>query len=343
MSHRLLPDINVTTCNSTIQKSQQLLNTRLGQRVKKGILRVFSYWKPKRLQFVTPKKEGVGQIRDELQRSSQDTIFIVTDAKSMDYVNLALANSSKISPKIIGQYKGSVAAVSKSQLKRIVSTYAEADLLLGLTEEDAQLLSEVSTAPVSYVPNPIPSAPKIYLDVERKHNFVALGRLAPEKNYHDAIRAWKLIADRRPGWSLHIYGDGPLRQELGQYIRRHSLTDSVRLMGRTNDPLLVLSEARANLVTSDHEGFGLTISEASSVGTPTIAYDSSPGIRLQVESGKNGFLVPKGDTRQLADSIERVISDAELYEELRVGARKHMQKFDVETTVRIWESLFADL
>jgi glycosyltransferase involved in cell wall biosynthesis len=53
------------------------------------------------------------------------------------------------------------------------------------------------------------------------------------------------------------------------------------------------------------------IGEAMASGIPVIATDIG-GIRELVEPGVTGFLVPPGDSRALADAMERLHADASL-------------------------------
>jgi glycosyltransferase involved in cell wall biosynthesis len=62
---------------------------------------------------------------------------------------------------------------------------------------------------------------------------------------------------------------------------------------------------------STSEGFGLTLIEAMSMGTPVIACDASGPSEI-LDHGRYGCLVPKGDAGKLADVIERILSDHQL-------------------------------
>lgn len=337
MSHNLEPAISVTMCNPRIQTQQRVIRSSLGRKISKPMSKILSYWKPKRLQFAAPIKEGVRKLSHELDAHDETAIIIVTDIAAMNYLNHALKERSAPRPKIIGQHKGNFSALSRSNVSRLAHTFADADLLLGLTELDADQMSRVVNIPVSSIANPIPAAPREYHNLVRQKRFVALGRLAPEKSYASAIRAWKPIAETYPEWQLHIYGEGPLRRELEQLINKEGLSHHVLLAGRTDDPLMVLSQARGNLVTSKHEGFGLTISEAATVATPTIAFDTSPGIRLQLEHERNGLLVPQGDGAELTKAIMRLITEESLYQKLSAGALKSVRQFDIDKIIRAWE------
>jgi glycosyltransferase involved in cell wall biosynthesis len=61
---------------------------------------------------------------------------------------------------------------------------------------------------------------------------------------------------------------------------------------------------------STSEGFGLTLIEAMSMGTPVIACDASGPSEI-LDHGRYGCLVPKGDAGKLSDAVEKMLSDSE--------------------------------
>jgi glycosyltransferase involved in cell wall biosynthesis len=68
------------------------------------------------------------------------------------------------------------------------------------------------------------------------------------------------------------------------------------------------------LFTSHREGWGLVVSEAAAMGTPTVGYDA-PGVRDSIADER--LLAPIGDVRGLAERALRLWNDAQLYAEVR--------------------------
>ena len=66
------------------------------------------------------------------------------------------------------------------------------------------------------------------------------------------------------------------------------------------------------------EGWGLTITEAASQGTPAIVYDAD-GLRDSVRNDETG-LITKPNAKALASAIVALISDKELLGRLRKAA-----------------------
>ena len=69
-----------------------------------------------------------------------------------------------------------------------------------------------------------------------------------------------------------------------------------------------------HVFTSHREGWGLVVSEAAAMGTPSVGYDV-PGVRDSIADAS--LLAPCGDHRALADLAENLWTDRDRYEEVR--------------------------
>jgi glycosyltransferase involved in cell wall biosynthesis len=74
------------------------------------------------------------------------------------------------------------------------------------------------------------------------------------------------------------------------------------------------------------EPFGLVALEAMACGTPVVA-SSIGGFKSLVIDGETGFLVPPGNTSVLADRIELLLHDEDLWRMMSEAARQHAMEF----------------
>lgn len=81
----------------------------------------------------------------------------------------------------------------------------------------------------------------------------------------------------------------------------------------------LLSKAKIALQLSTREGFEVKVSEALHRGKPVIATRAG-GIPLQIQHGKNGFLVDVGDTDAVAEHLFQLWTDQELYDRMSAYA-----------------------
>jgi glycosyltransferase involved in cell wall biosynthesis len=101
------------------------------------------------------------------------------------------------------------------------------------------------------------------------------------------------------------------------YLEEHApdLISSVSIMRLSpNDQLLntLLSHAYVAFQLSTREGFEVKVSEALYAGRPVIATQAG-GIPLQVQHGKNGFLIEPGDWKEAAKRLMELWTDEELH------------------------------
>jgi glycosyltransferase involved in cell wall biosynthesis len=107
-------------------------------------------------------------------------------------------------------------------------------------------------------------------------------------------------------------------------------------IGHTDDIALWFRAGDVAVMPSNSEGFGLVAIEAMSCDGPLVA--SAVGALPEViEDGRSGLLVPPADPAALADSVVRVLSDADLRRQLvQGGLERYSRHFTVEAMVRGW-------
>lgn len=112
--------------------------------------------------------------------------------------------------------------------------------------------------------------------------------------------------------SLIMVGTGPSLSKTKEISINLGISDHVRFVGRLTDQELqeIVSRSWINIHTSVTEGVGFSILEASSAGTPTVAY-SVPGVRDFIMPGKNGSLVTNGDREAFKEEILRICESDE--------------------------------
>ena len=80
-----------------------------------------------------------------------------------------------------------------------------------------------------------------------------------------------------------------------------------------------MSRARILIYPSIREGWGLSITEAAAVGTPSIVFDK-PGTVDAVNDGKAGYLCKTCNTRGISETMLQCVSDETEYQEMRKKA-----------------------
>lgn len=150
--------------------------------------------------------------------------------------------------------------------------------------------------------------------------FVHVGRLAPEKDIDCLLEAFtqlSRVSDR--SIRLIIAGTGPslpmLRAKAPAGVTFLGTLDRERTL-----PALYAS-GDAFLFASTTETLGLVVLEAMASGLPVIATPAG-GVADHLRDGENGLAFPARDAAACAAAMQRLLTDNDLRERLRTGARR---------------------
>lgn len=167
---------------------------------------------------------------------------------------------------------------------------------------------------------------------------VVIGRLQPQKNPMNVLRAFEMIFNKTPEYTLDFYGDGELKKELEKYADKVGIAERVNFHGRTEHIEDVLQNAALFVLCSDYEGMPNALMEAMAVGVPVIATDSPcGGSRVLIENENQGILVPCKDSEKLADAMINILSDYTKQKIISKGASERAREFAPEKILYEWE------
>ena len=169
----------------------------------------------------------------------------------------------------------------------------------------------------------------------QKSRFVTVGRLAPQKNQRMLIDAFGSVYQKHPEYSLSIFGEGPLKDELNAYIEAKNLQNAVRLEGTSSDISKELQSSFAFCLTSDFEGMSNAMIEALCAGIPLISTNVS-GAKELLGDNEGGIIVPVRDTEAFAEAMNRLIESPESVERMRGYNLKKREEFRTEQIVNKW-------
>jgi glycosyltransferase involved in cell wall biosynthesis len=139
-------------------------------------------------------------------------------------------------------------------------------------------------------------------------------------------------------------GDGADKAKIQELIDQAGLSDCATLAGRVDDVEGAIVNARAFALSSDFEGIPNALIEALSVGVPSVATDCSPGgAALLIKDGENGFIVPRGDAKALAEKLAILVDDKETSERFAANGPAIAEEFAEEKIADMWEDYFKRL
>ncbi len=192
---------------------------------------------------------------------------------------------------------------------------------------------------VTVIPNPVavlPSQPAINRHSKR---FVAVGRLEKQKGFDLLLEAFVLVAGKDDACTLTIFGQGPELGALQAQANMAGLANRVSFPGVTNRPGAWVNSGDIFVLSSRFEGFPNVLLEAMSFGLPSVAFDCPWGPSEIIENGKDGILVPSGDTAALAAAMLHVLADPEKQADLGRAARVSVKRFETGQILAMWDEL----
>lgn len=226
---------------------------------------------------------------------------------------------------------------SKFMQKLIRHFYPEADVLVCQSQKVADYFDCKNTV---VIPNPVDKTmlPKPYLN-ERRNVVSAVGRLMPQKNFANLIKAFSMLSDKCSEYTLEIYGDGVLRNELEELIRKLKMSGRIKLMGAYKNVLEHIKDTSLFVMSSDYEGYPNALAEAMSIGLPVICTDFYSGTARELVGTENGLLVPTNNSKALADAIEELLSDPDRRSKMSKENMKIIEKLSINTIADKWLEL----
>jgi glycosyltransferase involved in cell wall biosynthesis len=177
--------------------------------------------------------------------------------------------------------------------------------------------------------------------------------ISEAKGHHIVIEAARLLRDGFPAlapWRFVFVGavfeDSMLgmayQTRLEQQIRKHDLQDWVLFAGKQKNMREVYLDLDVVLNTSvEPEPLGTTIYEAMAMGKPVIASHVGGSAEI-VDDGRAGFLVPAGDSRELAMLLAKMLQgQIDLAPIVAAGRTRVEACFDLRSTVEQYLMHFA--
>lgn len=161
-------------------------------------------------------------------------------------------------------------------------------------------------------------------------SLIVISRLTTSKRLDLAVNAMLKL----PDYTLKIYGEGKSKKYLENLIKIKNIKN-VKICGVTNETSKKLNENSIFIMTSDHEGYGITNIEAMRSGLPILIRNTFTAAKDII--GKNGILLNKNwDEDSFVTSVKDIYKNYEIYSEesFNQGSRH-----DLKIIKKEWEKL----
>lgn len=175
-----------------------------------------------------------------------------------------------------------------------------------------------------------------------------VGRLVYEKGVDLLLEAFRRVLHVHPDAFLHVAGAGPEEGALQSLAWRLGIAGRVRFHGYISDEARnrLYRSARAAVVPSRYEPFGIVALEAMAFGAPVVAARTG-GLAEVVEDRTTGLLFAPGDVEGLAARLVELLSAPALAQSLARRAHERvLERYDwrqiAQRTLAVYREILAE-
>jgi glycosyltransferase involved in cell wall biosynthesis len=203
----------------------------------------------------------------------------------------------------------------------------------------------IPRAKLTVIENGIDLSPFLAVPPRKPRNevvFGAVGRMSPEKNHENLIRAFAQIRRKHFNAFLCLLGGGPLEPGLKELANELGMTEFIGFGGFGHDVAGFLNDLDIFVLPSDSEGLPLSLLEAIASGLPVVA-TSVGGVPRVINSTNSGWLSPPANPDALARAMEEALLSSDRIER---GERARLlveQRYSAKRMAEDYDRLYAEL
>lgn len=189
--------------------------------------------------------------------------------------------------------------------------------------------------------NPGVNAELFHPLIKTEHpSLVYFGGMRLYKRPEEPLYLLKELIKEISDLKLTMIGDGPYKHKLERLCIELDLRENVEFTGRISDGEVakIVASSWLNIHSSVTEGWGISIIEAASAGTPTVAF-KVPGVSDSVENGFNGITVEDGNREELVGAALNILRDPRKW---WLSSIEVANKYSWDRTAELWETLINE-
>ena len=168
---------------------------------------------------------------------------------------------------------------------------------------------------------------------EKEYGAVFIGRLHPQKGGLELIDIWAKVCQKKRGAKLAIIGEGTLKSEMKEKVKRKGLNSRVVFFGFRDglEKIRIFKSSKVVLHPAVYDSGGMAACEAMVCSLPGVSFDL-PALRTYYPRGM--LKTPCFELGNFADNIVALLEDEELYAKTRQKALEWAQEWDWDKKAR---------
>ena len=159
--------------------------------------------------------------------------------------------------------------------------------------------------------------------------FLVAGRAVPGKGQEDIVRAFAILINEKGIKNIYLILLGAdknqYRDELVQITKDAAIENYIDFLPFTSEPENYFCEATFGITTSRNESFGRITVEYMKYGLVTIGAKAGATAEI-IEDGVTGFFYEVKNAKDLADKIEEILKNKQIFKSIVLNAAAYANK-----------------
>lgn len=151
------------------------------------------------------------------------------------------------------------------------------------------------------------------------YDMIYVGRLTFQKDPQRLMRLCARLKESKPDLKAAIVGTGELEAEAKALCEELGIQENVHFLGFQPNPIKMVHDSKAMILTSRWEGTPMCALEAMALGTPVVSTPSD-GMKDLIDDGVNGYLTD--DDAVMAEKLLKIMNDPDHRRELSENTKK---------------------
>lgn len=189
-------------------------------------------------------------------------------------------------------------------------------------------------------PNTFEVSPIVEKECNKENTILYVARLEnPQKRPMDFVKVWQHLYRKNPEWKAIVVGTGSELNKMKRYVKIHKIRN-IYFEGQQVNVESYFKKAKIIGLTSNHEGWGMTLVEGMAYGCIPIAYDTYSSIHDIIDNRVSGIISKPFSTKDMAVNIQYLIENKAELEIFSSKAKAKVDKFSVDIIANRWDYIF---
>lgn len=168
-----------------------------------------------------------------------------------------------------------------------------------------------------------------------------VARLDIGKNHLCLVNAFEILTKELPQTHLFLAGDGPLRIELENIVKKKNLSRKITFLGEIENVASILKITDIGIFPSQFEGFGISLLEKMLVEVPVITSDIDVFKELIIDN-ENGLICDVNNSNDYAQKMKILLNNPDIKQKIAKQGKLTAYKFDINNVVKQTISFYED-